>query len=183
MSEQTNFPPPPPNPSGGLFTGPPRERRFPTTPVVLAVAAVLIVIVALLVVDRHKTVYAPTTVQPPAAYASNLALSNLQPSESESLSGVKSIYLDGHIVNHGNQTVTGLTVQAMFSNDAGQPPQIETVPLAIIRTRQPYVDTEPVSAAPLAPGGQADFRLIFEGVNDRWNEQAPAVRVIAVQTR
>ena len=183
MSEQTNFPPPPPDPSGRLFTEPPKERSFPTTPVVLAVVAVLIVVAALLIVGRHKTPTAPTTVQPQAAYASNLELSNLQPSESDSLSGVKSIYLDGHIVNHGGQTITGITVQALFANDAGQPPQVETVPLAIIRTRQPYVDTEPVSAAPLAPGGQADFRLIFEGVNDSWNEKTPAVHVIAVTTR
>lgn len=183
MSEQTNFPPPSPNPSSGLFTEPPKERSFPTTAVVLAAVAVLVVVAALLIVGRHKTVYAPTTVQPLAAYASNLELSALQPSESESLSGGQSIYVDGHIVNHGGQTVTGITVQALFANDAGQPPQVETVPLAIIRTRQPYVDTQPLSAAPLAPGGQADFRLIFEGVNDSWNQQTPAVRVIGVETR
>jgi hypothetical protein len=183
MSEPPNISPVPPNPSGGLFTEPPRERSFPTAAVVLAAAAVVVVVAVLLVVGRHKPAPSPTTVQPLAAYASSLEVSNLQASESESLSGGKSTYVDGHIVNHGGQTVTGITVQALFSSGAGQPPQVMTVPLSLVRTREPYIDTEPVSSAPLAPGTQADFRLIFEGVGDGWNEQTPAVHIIQVVTR
>jgi len=40
-----------------------------------------------------------------------------------------------------------------------------------------------VSAAPLAPGTEADFRLIFEGVSDSWNNQPPNIRLIRVSTR
>jgi hypothetical protein len=35
----------------------------------------------------------------------------------------------------------------------------------LIRARDPYVDVEPVSASPLKPGGEQDFRLIFDGVS------------------
>ena len=38
------------------------------------------------------------------------------------------------------------------------------MPLNLIRTHQPYIDTEPVSAAPIAPGETREFRLIFDHV-------------------
>jgi hypothetical protein len=183
MPERPNFPPAQKDPSGALFSEPPRERSFPTASVAVAAVAVVIVVLAFLVVGRHKAAPSPTTEQPVAAYASNLEVNGLQASESESLSGGRSTYVDGHIVNHGAQTVTGITVQAFFANDASQTPQVETAPLAIIRTREPYVDTEPLNTAPLAPGAQADFRLIFEGVNDSWNQQMPTIHIIDVQTR
>jgi hypothetical protein len=63
------------------------------------------------------------------------------------------------------------------------PPQIQTVALNLIRTREPYVDTQPVSAAPIAPGGQADFRLIFENVQDNWNQKQPELHIVQVGTR
>ena len=42
-------------------------------------------------------------------------------------------------------------------------------PLKLIRTREPYIDLEPVSAAPLKPGDVEDFRLIFDAVSPDWN--------------
>ena len=167
-----------PNDPGGdpLFRGEPRDKSFQASAVAIAAAVVVIGVILLLVMGRHKA--GP---EGGAAYAANLEITNLVPSQSESLSGGRSTYVDGHIVNHGNQTVTGATVQASFGADGGQP-QVLTAPVSIIRTRQPYVDTEPLSAAPLPPGGQADFRLIFEGVNDNWNQQAPALKVTEVST-
>lgn len=184
MPEQTSFPPPQKDPNGQLFNEPPKERSFPTSAVVIAVVAVIVILAVFAVVGRHgKSAPAPTTPQPIAAYASSLEVSSIQMSQSESLSGGRSTYLDGHIANHGNQTVTGITIQALFANDAGQPPQIETVPVSIIRTRQPYIDTEAMNLAPIAPGGQADFRLIFEGISDSWNQQPPALHIIQVSTK
>ena len=104
------------------------------------------------------------TIQPLAAYAANLPLSQLAMSESTSLSGGKSTFIDGHIQNTGDQTVSGITVQVLFRNNEAMPPQIETLPLSLIRTREPYIDTQPVSAAPLKPGDERDFRLIFESL-------------------
>ncbi len=118
----------------------------------------------------RKKAAAPTnTVLPLAAYAANLPLSQLAMSESTSLSGGKSTFVDGHIQNTGSQTVTGVTVQVIFRNDEAMPPQMETVPLSLIRTREPYVDTQMVSAAPLKPGDEREFRLIFESIPANWN--------------
>ena len=181
MSEQTNFS----SGSGGsrdplgdpLFKEQPQGKSFPTAAVSIAAVVVVIVVAALLVLGRRGSGPAGGT-----AYAGNLELTNLQPSQSESLSGGRSTYLDGHIVNHGNQTVTSATVQATFGTDGGQP-QVLSAPVSIIRTRQPYVDTEPLSAAPLAAGAQADFRLIFEGVSDNWDQKAPTLQITQVSTK
>jgi Protein of unknown function (DUF2393) len=143
---------------------------------------VLVAMIVLLLAGRHKTV-PPTTVQPLAEYAASLPTSQLAMSESTSLSGGKSTYIDGRIQNTGNRTVTGVTVQVIFRNDEAMPPQINTVPLALVRTREPYVDTQPVSAAPLKPGDGRDFRLIFESIPANWNMQLPEIRVIGVEAK
>jgi len=144
--------------------------------------AVLAVIVVLALAGRHKAA-APATIQSPAPYAANLPLSQLAMSESTSLSGGKSTFVDGHIKNSGNQTVTGITVQVLFRNNEAMPPRIETVPLSLIRTREPYVDTQPVSAAPLKAGDERDFRLIFEALPANWNMEMPDIRIVQVDTK
>jgi hypothetical protein len=144
---------------------------------------VLLLIGGLLFFGRRKPAPSPNTVQPLAAYAPNLPLSQLAMSESTSLSGGKSTFIDGHIQNTGSQTVTGITVQVLFHNDEGMPPQIETEPLALIRTREPYIDTQPVSAAPLKPGDGQDFRLIFETIPANWNMQMPEIHLIQVTAK
>ncbi|HEY4010617.1 MAG TPA: DUF2393 family protein [Acidobacteriaceae bacterium] len=177
MPEPTNISSGSTGPRDPLFREPPSGKAFPTAAVAIAAVVVVIAVVALLIVGRHGAAPAGGT-----SYAANLEVTNLQVSQSESLSGGRSTYVDGHVTNRGNQTVTGATVEAQFASGAGQP-QVLTAPVSVIRTRQPYVDTEPLSAAPLAPGGQADFRLIFEGVNDSWNQQMPVLRVVQVSTR
>ena len=175
-----------PNPQpSGMFTEPPTVvRSFPTTAVAIAsVAVVILVAVLVLLGRRHTPPPAPNTPQPLAAYAPNLVITNIQMSEADSNLGGKSTYIDGHIANHGPSTVTAITTQDIFSNDQAMPPQIETTPLYLIRSRDPYIDTEPVSAAPLAPGAEADFRLIFENITPDWNTQPPAIHITAVATR
>ena len=155
------------------------------TPVVawgVAGLAVLVVVVVLVLMGRHKAAV-PPTIQPLAAYAANLPLSQLAMSESTSLSGGKSTFIDGHIKNTGSQTVSGITVQVLFRNDEAMPPQIETLPLSLIRMREPYIDTQPVSAAPLKPGDERDFRLIFESIPANWNMQMPEIRTIQVDAK
>ena len=78
------------------------------------------------------------------------------------LAGGKVTYIDGHITNCGNKTVTGISVQVLFRNAANEVAQNETQAMKWIRTRDPYIDLEPVSAAPLKPGEGRDFRLIFD---------------------
>jgi hypothetical protein len=104
-------------------------------------------------------------------------------SESTSIAGGKSTFVDGHIKNTGSATITGITVQVLFGNAEGSAPQIDTMPLTLIRTRQPYIDTQSVSSSPLKPGDERDFRLIFESIPQNWNMQMPEVRIIGVDTK
>jgi hypothetical protein len=161
---------------------PPAGGGIPVTAWGAAGLAVLVVVILLVLAGRHKAA-APATIQPPAPYAANLPLSQLVMSESTSLSGGKSTFIDGHIKNTGNQTVTGVTVQVLFHNNEAMPPQIETLPLPLIRTREPYVDTQTVAAAPLKPGDERDFRLIFESLPANWNMQMPEIRIVQVDTK
>jgi hypothetical protein len=116
-------------------------------------------------------------------YAAKLPISGLQMSEATSFSGAKVTYIDGQVANTGDRTLTGVTVQVGFHSDTGEFAQRITVPLSLIRTRQPYVDTQPVSAAPIEPGQTRDFRLIFDTVPGDWNQQLPEVRVIQVRAK
>jgi hypothetical protein len=74
-------------------------------------------------------------------------------------------------------------VQVAFRNALKQIAQKETMPLNLIRTREPYVDTQPMSAAPLEPGSGREFRLIFDHVTEDWDQEYPEVRVIEVMAK
>ena len=151
---------------------------FPLAAWGVAALIVVVLIGALVFLGRKKPEAAPSTLQPADAYAANLPLSQFAMSESANLSGGKQTYLDGHIGNSGDRTVTAVTVQVVFRNDEDLAPQIDTVPLTLIRMKEPYIDTEPVSAAPIKPGDDREFRLTFETVPENWNLQMPEVRVI-----
>jgi Protein of unknown function (DUF2393) len=161
---------------------PPEESGVPLMAWAVAGLVVLVIVVALVLASKHKAA-GPATIQPLAAYAANLPLSQLAMSESTSLSGGKSTYIDGHIKNTGSQIVSGITVQVLFRNEEAMPPQIDTVPLSLVRTREPYIDTQPVSAAPLKPGDERDFRLIFESLPANWNMQMPEIHITQVETK
>ena len=160
----------------------PEPRSFPVAAWGVAGAVVLVLLGALLLLT-HKKPAGANGVLPADAYAGNLPVSQLAMSESTSLSGGKSTFLDGHIGNTGSKTVTGVTVQVFFANDEQMPPQVETVPVALIRTREPYVDTQPVGAAPIKPGEEREFRLIFETIPTNWNTQMPEIWAVRVLTR
>jgi hypothetical protein len=164
----------------------PKVKESDGTPVAAWAVAGLVVLVligGLLFLGRSKSSSSKNTIQPPAPYAATLPLSGLAMSESTNLSGGKYTYIDGHVKNTGTATVTGVTVQVLFRNEEQMPPQIETLPLALIRTREPYIDTQSVSVAPLKPGDEREFRLIFETIAGNWNYQMPQVNVIRVSTR
>lgn len=170
-------------PSPAFFTPPPsRSGGMPISAWLIAGAVVLAVVAGLVLVGHRKSTEV-TGLQPPDAYSSSLPITQLQMSESTSLSGGKSTYIDGHIRNAGQSTVTGVLVQVLFKNEEQMPPQIETVPLMLIRTREPYVDTETVRADPLKPGDDREFRLIFESIPSNWNMQMPEIRIIKIEKK
>lgn len=164
-------------------TKPSGDGRTPAMVWIVAGVVVLAVLVVLIVLGRRKAGPPPNTVQPLAAYAANLPLSQFAMSESDNYVGGKSTFVDGHIHNAGDKTVTGITVQVIFRNDEGMPPRIETLPMTFIRTRQPYIDTQSVASNPLKSGDDRDFRLIFESIPDNWNMQMPEVRIVQVEAK
>ena len=163
----------------GLTSG--RERS--AAPWVVAGVAVTVVLLVLVLLSRQHHGVRPNQILPLDAYAQNLVVSDLAMSESTSLSGGKSTFLDGRIRNNGSRTVSGVNVQVLFANDEGMPPRIEPVPLMLIRTREPYVDTEPVSVASMKPGETREFRLIFEALPENWNTQMPDFHVTGVSLK
>ena len=161
----------------------PPERNW--LPLVIAAGIVIAVVACLfLFFGRGKT---GTTVTPISApldpYASSLAISNLAMSQSSSLSGGNLTYIDGHIVNNGKQTVTGITVQVLFRDSAHEVAQNETQPMKFIRMREPYIDVEPIAAAPLKPGEGQDFRLIFDTLTQDWDGAYPEIRIVRVEAK
>jgi hypothetical protein len=162
---------------------PPEGGGVPAAAWGVAGLVVVVVLIGLVFATRHKSQASPNTIQPLAAYAAELPLSQLAMSESTSLSGGKSTFIDGHIENAGGQTVSGVTVQVIFRNDEAMPPQVETLPLSVVRMREPYIDTQPISAYPLKPGDERDFRLIFETIPANWNTQMPEIHVISVNAK
>ena len=161
----------------------PRERNW--LPLAIAAAVVLIAAaVIFLVLEHGKPTASVTPISAtPDAYAASLPVTNLAMSESSNLAGGKLTYLDGHIQNKGDRTVTGITVQVLFRDYAHEVAQNETQPVKLIRMKEPYIDVQPVSAAPLAPGAEADFRLIFDKVSPDWDGAYPEIRIIRVDAK
>jgi hypothetical protein len=192
---------PPQDPKNELSPTPPKSTELDDEPGFLAshqtrettswvpwiiAAAVVIVGLGILTWVGGRTPESQTAgagMAPADPYAASLSITGLQMSEATSFSGAKVTYIDGQIANSGNQTITAITVQVGFHSDVGQYAQRIAVPLSLIRTRQPYVDTEPVSSAPIEPGQQRDFRLIFDTVPAEWNLQYPEIRVISVRSK
>jgi len=146
----------------------------------VAVALVVGVLIAFAGRPSASSIPVGPGLAPADPYASQLAIGGVRMSEASNFAGGKVTYLDGQIANRGERTLTGITVQVAFRNDLKEIAQKETLPLNLIRTREPYVDTQPVSASPLKPGEQREFRLIFDAVAPDWNQQYPEVRVVQV---
>lgn len=153
----------------------------------MAIAAAAVVVVAAIVIFMMERGRGGATVTPisaaPDPYAASLPITNLAMSESSNLAGGKVTYLDGHVTNSGSKTVSGVQAQVLFRNAANEVAQNETQPLKLIRMREPYIDLEPVSAAPLKPGEGRDFRLIFDAVTPDWNGAYPEIRIVHVDSK
>lgn len=162
---------------------PPRERNW----LPLAIAAVVVVaagVVLLWLSTRSGKGSAVTPANAPLdPYAASLHISGLAMSRSSNFIGAQITYLDGHLVNAGNRTVTGITAQVLFRDYTNIVTQNTTEPMQLIRTRTPYVDVQPVSSAPLKPGDGRDFRLVFDGVSPEWNGEFPEIRLVQIATR
>ena len=159
-----------------------QERSGPPLgPVAIGAAAVLIVIGALVLFGRKGA----NENSPPAtvdAYAANLSISDVAMSTADNFAGQQVTYIEGKIANQGSKTVNGALVQIVFHDSMAQVAQKETQRLMAITTREPYIDTAPLSTAPLKPGQTREFRLTFEHISADWNMQLPEITIAKTST-
>lgn len=174
---------PTPLPSFGGDTANKKDEGYgpPLIPLAIGVAAVLIVIGAFFLFGRKG---ANENSTPAAAdpYAANLAISDPAMSTADNFAGQQVTYIEGKITNKGSKTVNGAVVQIVFHDSLGQVAQKEMQRLMAITTREPYIDTAPLSSAPLKPGQTREFRLTFEHISADWNMQLPEITVAKTST-
>jgi hypothetical protein len=171
----------------GLFPPDRPAEREPRSPLPWIIAlAVVILVIGVLLGFSHRARPASSSTPTLAALdpsAASLPITSLQMSQASSVAGAQSTYVDGQITNNGQKTVNGITVQVVFHGFTNSIAQQDTTALRLIRTREPYVDTQPVSAAPIHPGETRDFRLIFDTVSGDWNQNYPEIRITGVTTQ
>jgi hypothetical protein len=164
-----------------ILDGEKPERNW--LPLAIAAALVVAFVAAGFLLTGHKTDAAHGPSVNPDPDATSLPLTNLAMSESGNLAGGKLTYIDGHIANKGNRTVTSVLMQVLLRNAAHEIAQNDTMPLSLIRTREPYIDTIPVAALPLTPGSDHDFRLILDRVSPEWDGAVPELRILRVDSK
>src|SRR5581483_3122011 len=172
---------PTPVPSFGASSGA-EESRPPIVPIAIGALAVVIVIALLVFFGRKGSneTSAPST---PDAYAANLVISGPSMSTAANFAGQEVTYIEGKIANNGDKTVTSAILQIVFHDSLGQVVQKETQRLMVITTREPYIDTAPLSSAPLKPGQTREFRQTFEHVSSEWNTQLPEITIVKTTTQ
>jgi hypothetical protein len=167
------------NQTPDIFTAPPEEKPS-RLPWIIAGGVILVIIGVLIIVSYTQKSSTPGPNAALSPYAGSLTLSGIQMAQASTMVGGQSTYIDGTITNKGTRTVTGVTVQAIFNDFNNQPAQISTLRMQRIRTRVPYIDTETLSMAPIAPGQSAPFRLILDHVTQEWNQNPPTLRIVRV---
>lgn len=171
-----------PVPSFGAPSGNEEQSRPPLIPIAIGVVTVLVVIGLFAFFGRNSAHEgaAPATADP---YAANLAISGVAMSTAANFAGQQVTYLEGKIANTGTKTVTSVLLQIVFKDSLGQIAQREQGQrLMVITTREPYIDTAPVSNAPLRPGQTREFRQTFEHVSGDWNMQLPEITILKTST-
>ncbi len=167
---------------GSVFTTPnvePEGRGW--VPVAIGAAVIVVAVAAVLVFGRPKAPPPPPAIAP---YAEFLQVGDLKLSAAENFVGGSVSYLDGKIANVGQETVTGITVEAVFRNSMGQVVQTEQQPVMLTHTGMAgFPDVAPLSAVPLTPNTTRDFRLTFEHISADWNQGYPELKFTKVATK
>ncbi|HKT23328.1 MAG TPA: DUF2393 family protein [Terriglobales bacterium] len=171
---------PTPVPSFGPTSA--EESRPPIIPIAIGALAVLVVI-ALFVIFGGKGSNEDGAPSIPDPYAANLVISSPSMSTAANFAGQEVTYIEGKIANNGDKTVTSAILQIVFHDSLGQVVQKETQRLMVITTREPYIDTAPLSSAPLRAGQAREFRQTFEHVSSEWNTQLPEITILKTSTQ
>src|SRR5271168_1000393 len=117
------------------------------------------------------------------AYAANLKFSDLKTSAAQNFVGATVSYIDGSIINTGDQTVIHAVVQVTFKDDMGQTAQREELPIRVLRTGGPYDEAVDLNLSPLAPRQSKLFRLTFENISAQWNHAYPELVITQVSVK
>jgi hypothetical protein len=108
-------------------------------------------------------------------YAPMLVVEQATLSQAQNFVGATITYIDLTVRNHGERTVVGGTVQALFRDTLGQVVQSETLPLrALIHHPLGGADEAgDLALAPLGPGQTRVLRLTVEHISSQWNQAQP----------
>jgi len=166
---------------GGLIQPSPvtEERDTSKRTILIAIAVVVVVVGVVALILRES----PKTASGPPPYAANLKFSDLKMSQAQNFVGATVTYVDGTLTDTGGRTVTHVVVQVTFKDLYGQVAQIETVPVKVLQTGGPYLDTVDLTVSPLAPGQSKAFRLIFEHLSEQWNQAYPDLQITDVKIK
>ena len=166
---------------GGLIQPSPvaEERDTSKRTILIAIAVVVAAVGVVALILRES----PKAVSGPPPYAANLKFSDLQMSQAQNFVGATVTYVDGTLTDTGGRTVTHVVVQVTFKDLYGQVAQIETVPVKVLQTGGPYLDTVDLTVSPLAPGQSKAFRLIFEHLSEQWNQAYPDLQITDVKVK
>jgi hypothetical protein len=104
-------------------------------------------------------------------------------SQAQNFVGATVTYIDGTLINSGDQTVTHVTVRVTFRDFYDQLAQVEEVPIKVLQTSGPYPDTVDLTLSPLPAGQSKPFRLIFEHLSEQWNHAYPNLAITEVQVK
>jgi hypothetical protein len=167
---------------GGLIEPSPLSEQKTESnlrPMLIGVVLVVLVLGTILLLSRG----AEKNASVPHPYAAKVAISDLKMSTAENFVGAKVTYIDGTVTNNGDKTVIQAMVHVVFKNSLGEISQTEDVPLRVLQTGGPYLDTVDLNASPLAPGQSKPFRLTFEHVTADWNQAYPQLQVTDVKLK
>jgi hypothetical protein len=155
------------------------ERETNWRAIGIAIAVVVAIVAVLFVVSRTEQKQPAN----PHPYSANVKFSDLKMSAAENFVGATVSYVDGAVINSGNQTVTHVVVEVTFKDSLGQLAQRDTIPLRVLQTSGPYPDAVDLNVSPLAPGQSKPFRLTFESISEQWNHEYPELKVIDVNVK
>src|SRR5579864_5080793 len=166
---------------GGLLqpTSVNEERDTSKRTIVIAIAVVVAIVGIVAIVLRE----APRVTPGPPPYVASLKFSDLKMSQAQNFVGATVTYIDGTLTNAGDKAVTHAVVQVTFKDLYNQVAQIENVPVKVLQTGGPYLDTVDISVSPLAPGQSKPFRLIFEHLSEQWNQAYPDLQITDVTVK
>ena len=166
---------------GGLIQPSPIELERDTSKRTIVVAIAVVVAIAAIVAVVLREV--PRANSGPPPYAANLKFSDLKMSQAQNFVGATVTYVDGTITNAGDKTITHGIVRVTFKDSYDQVAQVEDVPVKVLQTGGPYLDTADLSVAPLAPSQRKQFRLIFEHLSEQWNQAYPELKIVGVMVK